>query len=87
MLSVRAPGFPQQVPRARALLHADVAAGASLVLDDERLSERLRELLADDASQRIRRPAGGKRNDDADRPIGIRRLRKRPAVSHDEGGK
>src|SRR5204862_1819425 len=53
--------------------------------DDERLSERLRELVADDSRQHIRRSARGKRNDDAYRSLGIRRLRERSAMSYGQG--
>jgi hypothetical protein len=51
---------------------ADAAAGAGLVVDDDRLAELLGELLADDAGDDVARPARGEGDDDADRLLGVR---------------
>src|SRR5215472_4566327 len=55
-------------------LRGDITAGARPVLDDELLAEPLREPLADQASDDVGAAAGGKADDDADRPrrIGLR---------------
>ena len=47
--------------------HAEAAAGAADVLDDEGLAERAAHVLADQAGDDIGRPAGGERHDDGDR--------------------
>jgi hypothetical protein len=49
-------------------LGGDIAAGAGPVLDDERLAEPLRQPLTDQARENVVRPAGGKPDDDANRP-------------------
>ena len=46
---------------------ADAGAGAGHGLDDDGLAERHPHALAQDARERVRRPAGGKRHDDGDR--------------------
>jgi hypothetical protein len=64
-------------------LRADHAAGAGLVLDDDRLIELLGELLAHDPSDHV---AGASRrigNDELDR---ARRERLRPRVAGDDEG-
>src|SRR5262249_14037677 len=52
----------------------DIARGPRPVLDDERLAEAIRQPLPDQARKEIGRPAGGKPDDDTDRPrrIGLR---------------
>ena len=50
---------------------ADIAAGAGAVLDHHVLAPGLAELLRHDAAERVDGAAGGKRNQDADRPVGI----------------
>ena len=52
----------------------DIAAGARPVLDDEWLTEPLRQPLSDQARDDVGRAAGGKADDDAHRPrrIGLR---------------
>ena len=56
-------------------LRGDIAAGARPVLDNELLTERLRQPLTDQAGDNVGRPASGKANNDAHRPrrIGLRR--------------
>ncbi len=49
-------------------LRSDEAAGACPILDDDLLSERLRELAGHEARDGIGRAAGRKRNDQAQRP-------------------
>ena len=53
-----------------ARLRADVAAGAGLVLDHDRLVPALAQLLADDARQHVDAGAGRERHDDEDRAVG-----------------
>ena len=50
---------------------ADVAAGARTVPDHHVLAPGLAELLRQDAPERVDGAAGRKRNQDADRPVGI----------------
>ena len=50
---------------------ADIAARARAVLDDDRLAERLRHLVADRARQHVGEAAGGERRDQLDRTVGI----------------
>src|SRR5687768_16037826 len=50
----------------RRRIRADHAAGARTILDDERLTEAIGELRADEASQRVRAAAGGEGGDYAD---------------------
>src|SRR5215472_721921 len=58
----------------------DIARGARLVLDDERLPQPPRHLVRHDAGHRIDAPAGGNGHHDPDRPARIRlRLRARDA--------
>ena len=74
---------------ARAFGHSDVARGAHLVFNDDRLAPFLRELLADDARQRVGHATGGERHDDAHRPRRIDLLREgevRNAQRKDQGG-
>jgi hypothetical protein len=47
-------------------LAGDDTGAARLVLDDDRLAQRLRQLLAVDAHQRVHAGAGGQRHDDGD---------------------
>src|SRR5437764_31222 len=47
-----------------------VVVGAWLVVDDDRLAERLLQRLLHDARHVVGRAAGGVRNDDADRLVG-----------------
>ena len=47
------------------------AAGASLVLDEHLLSERLRQLVGNDACDYVGRTARSKTDQDADRPGGV----------------
>jgi hypothetical protein len=49
-------------------LHADVAVGAGLVLDDNLLTQAARQMLADQARTHVGRAAGRKRHDEAKRP-------------------
>jgi hypothetical protein len=51
--------------------HADVPAGANLVLDDELLAQALGQKLSDDARHGVVRSAGGERDDPVDRPSWI----------------
>jgi len=50
---------------------ADIAARARTILDDDRLAERLRELLAHRAGEHVDQPARRERRDHADRPVGV----------------
>jgi hypothetical protein len=50
------------------VLHADIAAGAGAILDHERLAELLRQILPEEARDRVVRPTGRKRNNEVDRP-------------------
>ena len=54
--------------RRQHVLHADIAAGADVVLDDELLAELFRQVLAEDARDGVVGAAGGERNDEAHRP-------------------
>ena len=54
--------------RCQHVLHADIAAGADVVLDDELLVELFRQILAEDARDGVVGPAGGERNDETHRP-------------------
>ncbi len=56
--------------RARHELGADAAAGAGAVVDHHRLSERLADLIADDAADNVGIAAGRERHDQPDRPVG-----------------
>ena len=60
--------------RARRRIGPDVASGTWPVLDDELLSESLRQPLTDQARDDVRRPAGSEGNNDAHRSrrIGLR---------------
>ena len=86
-------GEQQRVAIGRGLgddLRADVAVGAGLVLDDDRLAPRFRELLADRAREDVRRAARRVRHDDADRLCGIglrvrRRCKRRRHAEQDDG--
>jgi hypothetical protein len=68
----------------RALLQADVAAGTGAVLDDERLPEHAGEAITGEARERIRRPPGRERNENAHRMRGVRFLRARHGGWHGE---
>jgi hypothetical protein len=46
----------------------DIAGGARLVLDDELLTEPLRQMLPGKSRHNVRRAAGGERDDQANRP-------------------
>ncbi len=62
----------QRVVVAARLRHeggADVAVGARTVVDDHRLAQRLAQLLADQAGDDVRRPAGGIGHHQPDRPV------------------
>src|SRR5690606_214050 len=48
-------------------LHADVAAGAVAVLDDDAFTELAAQVLADDSGQDVGGAAGGEGHDDGDR--------------------
>ncbi len=63
-------------------LGGEIAAGAGPVLDHERLAEPVRQPLADKARQNVRRAAGAKADDDADR---MRRITLRPGEARDGG--
>ena len=67
--------------RRQNVLHADIAAGADVVLDHDRLAELLRQILAEEARDGIVGSAGGERNDEAHRP---RRIIERIAGAGDE---
>jgi hypothetical protein len=54
--------------RGQHVLHADIAAGADVVLDDELLAELFRQVLAEDARDGVVGAAGGERHDEAHRP-------------------
>jgi hypothetical protein len=74
---MRADHHHQRMPVGRALRHLvgpDQAVRAGLVLDDHRLSEGRRELLADEPGHRVGDTAGRVGHDDADRPrrVGLR---------------
>jgi hypothetical protein len=56
-------------------LRADVARGAGLGLDDDLLAESPRERFRDHAAARVRHAARCKRDDEANRPVGIAALR------------
>src|SRR5262249_46367344 len=62
------------------------AAGPDHVLDDDRLPERAAHVVADDAGNDVRRPAGGKRHDQRDRALRIVGLRHRRARGQAERG-
>jgi hypothetical protein len=53
----------------------DIAARAGTVLDDDRLPKAILQPLTDDARQNVGRAAGGKADENPDRPrrIGLRR--------------
>jgi urocanate hydratase len=51
----------------RAGLRAGIAAGAGAIVDDERLSQRLRRALKQDSGYHVARAAARKRKDDLDR--------------------
>jgi hypothetical protein len=53
------------------IAHADIAAGAAAVLDDEGLARRLAQRRGDDAANEVRRAAGRVGDDDLHRPVGI----------------
>ncbi len=57
--------------RLRRVAHAEIAAGAALVLDDELLLELLRKLLRDQPRRDISGARRGKWHDDLDRMVGI----------------
>ena len=57
--------------RLRRADHAQGPAGAADVLDHERLTERARHMVADQARDDVGRSAGRKRHDDGDRLIRI----------------
>jgi len=61
--------------RAQHRRHADISAGADLVLDDELLAEPLRQILSDDTRDDVVWPAGSERHDPMDRS---RRITLRP---------
>jgi hypothetical protein len=78
------PGGAEQerVPVGRGLgdaLGRHVAAGAGHVLDHNRLAPGFGELVADHARNRVGGTAGHKADQDAERLVGIARLRKRVA--------
>ena len=50
---------------------ADAAAGATAVFDHHGLAQGIRYAVADDAADNVGIAAGGKRHDQADRPLGI----------------
>ena len=56
---------------ARAGAHGDDAVGAAAVVDHHRLAERRSELGRNDARKRVVAAAGGERNDQQDRAVGI----------------
>ena len=57
--------------RSRDIVPGDGAAGARFVLDDNRLTQRLAQLLRDLAGKGVGCAAGRKCYDQADRPVGI----------------
>jgi hypothetical protein len=57
--------------RARGRLHADDAAGAAAIVDDDSLAEIRRQCLAEHARHRIHRPARRKRHDETDGAVGV----------------
>jgi hypothetical protein len=69
--------------RFRDLVRADDGARAGAVLDDEGALQRLRQVLADDPSVDVRRPAGSERHDDLDVAA---RVILRGGRQHDPGG-
>ena len=60
-------------------LGGDIARGAGPILDDDRLTETLLQPLPDHAGEKVRRAAGRKADQNADRPrrIGVRKRRAR----------
>src|SRR5256886_12024711 len=54
--------------RAQHRRHADISAGADLVLDDELLAQLFRQILSDDARHGVVWPTGGERHDPGPRP-------------------
>ena len=71
---------------ARHLGGAKVAAGARLVFDQEALAQRLVQLVADHAGEGVGVAAGGERNDDCDRFVGIAGRLGMPARQGGDGG-
>ena len=61
------------------VFHADVAVGAGLVLHHHLLSERVRDIIADDTRGNVRGTGGRKRNDEVNR---ARRPIRRPCRRH-----
>src|SRR5215475_4653610 len=57
--------------RAQHRRHADVSAGAELVLDEDLLAQALRQILSDDARHGVVWAAGSKRHDPMNRSRGI----------------
>jgi len=49
---------------------AQDAGGPALVLDDDRLAKLLRDRFGQDAEFTVSRPAGGRRDDQFDQPVG-----------------
>jgi hypothetical protein len=62
------------------------AAGSHHILDDDRLTERARHVIADDASNHVGRSAGGKGHDQRDRASGIVGLRRSDTRGQAERG-
>jgi hypothetical protein len=65
------------------------AVGSHHILDDDRLTERACHMIADDASNQVGRPAGGKRHDQRDRVsgiVGLRRSDTRGKAERGDGG-
>jgi hypothetical protein len=52
-------------------LHADDAAGAAAIVDDDRFAEICGQRLAENASHRIHRAAGRERYDEPDGAVGV----------------
>ena len=57
--------------RARDRGGSDIAGCARTILDDDRLPERLPQVLADDARENVRRSAGSERHNEGDRSLRI----------------
>ncbi len=62
--------------RLRDRVHADIAAGAALVVDVELFAQPFRQLLRNEACDQVTGAAGRERHDDADRPRGVGLLRR-----------
>ena len=73
--------------RARCELGADIPAAAGAIVDDERLLQALRQLLADHARQDVGGAASGEGDDDTHRSVGIVGCVREPVAGDGRCGK